>query len=274
MWRIKVALKNAFFSLPTSSKITLYRRLYHGKTPLFSALAEWYKCKFFSQQKELHDVFLDYSENSGVYDGRQLVDRLSTFDVVSFDIFDTLLFRRVEKPTDVFTLVEQRTGTAGFGRYRAECEWLARQKKHEKWGSWEVSFAEIYAQMTAYSAEQKNELQQAELCIEAEQLFANPVMKELAEGLTAHGVKLIVISDMYLDGETLSRFLRNCGFPLFSRIYVSSDEGVSKSEGVLFRRVFDSEHWEGKQIAHIGDNFDSDVRRPMGQGILGIHYIR
>lgn len=271
---IKDKLKNAFFSLPTQSKIELYRQLYLGKMPLVSGLWAWCRRKCAPQRNPLCDVFADYSERPGVYTAAQLIERLASFDEVSFDIFDTLLFRRVEKPTDVFFLVEQRLSVSGFGQYRAECERLARQKKHKKCGSWEVSFAEIYAQMTAYSAEQKKEFQQAELSIEAEQMFANPVMKELAESLTARGVKLIVISDMYLDGETLSQLLCNCGFPPFSRIYVSSKEGVSKSEGALFRRVFELEHWAGKQIAHIGDNFHSDVMMGKSRVSKAIHYLR
>lgn len=271
---VKDKLKSAFFSLPTQSKMKLYRRLYQGKAPLCLGLWEWCQWKCAPQRDTLHDVFVDYSEIPGVYTSAQLIDHLSSFDEVSFDIFDTLLFRRVEKPADVFSLVEQRLSVPGFAQYRVECEWHARQEKHRKCGSWEVSFAEIYAQMTAYSTEQRTQRQQVELTVEQEQLVANPVMKELAEGLTARGVRLIAISDMYLDGETLTRLLKGCGYPPFERVYSSSEEGVSKSEGALFRRVCEREHWQGKQIAHIGDNFHSDVMMGTAHVRKAIHYLR
>lgn len=274
MSRLKERLRAAFFSLPNQSKIKLYRRLYQGKTPLLSGGWAWLQWKCRPQEKDTHDIFLDYSETPGVYTPQQLIERLATFDVVSFDIFDTLLFRRVNKPTDVFSLVEQRLSVPGFAQYRAESEWRARQEKHEKGGSWEVTFSEIYAQMSKYSAAQRTQLQQAELSIENEQLYPNPVMQQLVEELLAKGIAVFAISDMYFGQETLTQLLLHCGFPPFSRIYVSSEEGVSKSEGTLFKRVEELERWKRKRVAHIGDNFYSDVLRANENGIHGIHYLK
>jgi HAD superfamily hydrolase (TIGR01549 family) len=274
MLKIKSKLKDTFFLLPNQSKIKLYRRLYQGKTPLFSGLWEWCIWKCQPHREEPHDVFLDYSQTQGIYTVEKLIERMSFMDGVSFDIFDTLLFRRVKKPIDVFSQMEQRVGIPGFAAYRVESERKARQKKQEERGSMEVTLSEIYAQMTAYPVEQCLSMQQTELFIEKEQLFANPVMKELVEGLTARNIPLIAISDMYLDQETISQLLRSCGYPPFKRIYVSSEEGVSKSEGELFRRVRELEHWEGKHIAHIGDNFHSDVRMGKNWVEKTIHYLR
>lgn len=274
MSRIKGKLKNAFFSLPNRSKIKLYRRLYQGRTPLFSGPWEWCRWKCSPQSEEIHDVFLDYSESEGVYTVEQLTKRLSDLDGVSFDIFDTLLFRQVKKPTDVFTLVEQNTGVSGFSVHREQAEQRAREEQHRTGGGWEVTLHEIYAQMTAYSPEQRERFRQAELSAESDQLTANPLMKRLVEGLNELGIPLVVISDMYLDGNTLTTLLETCGFPPFKRLYVSSEERVGKSDGELFQRVRELEHWEGKEIAHIGDNFYSDVMMAKAHDILGIHYIQ
>lgn len=274
MSKIKIGLKNAISSLPNRSKIKLYWRRYHEKMSLLSGLWEWIQWKCQPQKEDIHDAFLDYSEGQDICTVEQLIEMLSDFDVVSFDIFDTLLFRQVANPTDVFSLMEQRMGLSGFASYRKKAESEARQAQHEKNGSWEVSFPQIYERMTKYSREQRTELQKLELFLEKEQLFANPVMRQAVEGLYSKGITLLAISDMYLDSDTLSQLLQGCGFPVFQKIYVSSEAGVSKSDGRIFQRVSQLEHWQGKRIAHIGDNFYSDVRSPTEQGIMGIHYIR
>ena len=43
-------------------------------------------------------------------------------EVISFDVFDTLVMRRVLYFEDVFSLVEQRSGVAGFRKYRIQAE--------------------------------------------------------------------------------------------------------------------------------------------------------
>ena len=48
----------------------------------------------------------------------QLVQRLVPFDVVSFDVFDTLLLRAVERPQDAFALLGAKLGYPHFARLR------------------------------------------------------------------------------------------------------------------------------------------------------------
>ena len=74
--------------------------------------------------------------------------------VLSVDVFDTLLWRRVPKPTDVFLLVARRLadrdGLAGhvdprgFARLRLLAEAEARRRQRDLDGSVEVGLAEIY----------------------------------------------------------------------------------------------------------------------------------
>lgn len=39
----------------------------------------------------------------------RIINQIKDYDIVSFDIFDTLLKRNVEKPTDVFKYIEKNT---------------------------------------------------------------------------------------------------------------------------------------------------------------------
>lgn len=58
-----------------------------------------------------------------------LVQRLARFQAVSFDVFDTLLLRQVERPQEAFALVGAKLGYPDFQRLRVEAECRARDKK-------------------------------------------------------------------------------------------------------------------------------------------------
>lgn len=274
MSKIKARMKQSFFQLPTMWKVRLYRRLYQGETPLFTGIWAWLRSKLEKEEDNPHHFFVDYENPEGIYTAETILEVLSRFDVVCFDVFDTLLFRKVKKPTDVFVLMEQRLGISGLAHAREQAEWEARQEKCQKTGCWEITFAEIYEKMPQFTVEQRQKIQETEWRIETEQLMANPVMMQVVKGLLSMGISLVVISDMYLDGRTLSQLLQGCGYPVFQRLYVSSEHGGSKSDGKLFQYVREREQWEGKCIAHIGDNFHSDVKAAKEYGILGIHYIK
>ena len=61
-----------------------------------------------------------------------LVQRLARFQAVSFDVFDTLLLRQVERPQEAFALVGAKLGYPDFQRLRVEAECRARDKKRRR----------------------------------------------------------------------------------------------------------------------------------------------
>ena len=74
----------------------------------------------------------------------QLVQTLSAFDLISFDIFDTALFRKVEKPSDVFRIMALEMKQEDFVNIRKLGEEKARQEKDNYYFTREVTLAEIY----------------------------------------------------------------------------------------------------------------------------------
>ena len=60
----------------------------------------------------------------------ELAQKLSGYDVISFDIFDTLIFRNVEKPTDVFYFIGQALGYPNYKKLRRDAEKQSRELKH------------------------------------------------------------------------------------------------------------------------------------------------
>ena len=53
-------------------------------------------------------------------DNKSIIEAISEYQYVSFDIFDTLLIRSVLKPEDIFTKIDEdhKFGTLNFKEYR------------------------------------------------------------------------------------------------------------------------------------------------------------
>ena len=51
-----------------------------------------------------------------------IVDEIASHDVISFDIFDTLILRPFVMPRDLWVYIESYYGFAGFYQSRARCD--------------------------------------------------------------------------------------------------------------------------------------------------------
>ena len=61
----------------------------------------------------------------------RLTELLSGYDVISFDLFDTLITRPFDTPQELFSLVGEQLGVADFKKKRIEAEIRARQKRFQ-----------------------------------------------------------------------------------------------------------------------------------------------
>lgn len=200
-------------------------------------------------------------------------EKLLCFDVVSFDIFDTLIFRPFSEPTELFFLVGQRLGYMDFRRLRIEAERQARIRKAKKCGSYEVEFAEIWTQLEQMTGIDAKDGMQAEVAAELELCYANPYMQRVFRILQDAGKRIVLTTDMYLTEEVLQSILKKCGYEGYEKLFVSCEEQVSKGNGGLFERVKQYAGAEGWQrLAHVGDNPDSDVKMAQSHGFTAFLY--
>lgn len=70
--------------------------------------------------------------------------KLMAFDVISMDVFDTLLFRPFSEPADLFYLVGMELCYPDFRQIRIDAEEQARKNKQRETGTREVTFQEIW----------------------------------------------------------------------------------------------------------------------------------
>lgn len=208
------------------------------------------------------------SESAFSTDPKLLIDKLLQADVISFDVFDTLLFRPLQAPIDLFFELAHRLRYPGLKQLRIEAEALARRKKG---GNAEVTLKEIWFELERISGISATEGMETEFQIEMEFCRANPYFLQVIPHLRDQGVTMILCSDMYLDSEKILQLLHHCGFYGFHRCFVSCDYGVSKSTGALFDKIKQS-YGENRKYIHFGDNPISDVKMAQKKGFEAIHY--
>lgn len=190
-------------------------------------------------------------------------------DLICFDVFDTLITRRVLHPVDVFRLVEEMMPDRlslcfDFQEQRIHAEQTAYAKSRNG----QATLKEIYTILAGnlgLTPEQEAELMNLEL--EAEQLLVIPRtdVRELVLELRRNGKQLLLVSDMYLPSERLRQLLKTCDYPEDLPILVSCEEGKSKGDGSLWKAIVQS--YTGKRIMHIGDNLHSDYQNAVVAGV-------
>lgn len=181
---------------------------------------------------------------------------LLSFDIISFDIFDTLILRPFSAPTDVFHMLGEQFGIMDFKNIRIWAESDARIKHNDKFGNMEVNLSEIWDNLEKDAGLSSEEGQKAEILLEEKLCYANPYMKKLWDVLIANGKTIVIVSDMYLPKDVLERILKSNGFTGYDRLYLSNEYGKSKADGTLFKCV--RADFPGKRLIHIGDNPVSD----------------
>lgn len=195
---------------------------------------------------------------------------LLTYDIISFDIFDTLVLRPFATPQDLFYIVGERLNFNGFNNsfygLRRLAEKEARDIVQINRGHREVNIYDIYEQLSKYTDIEVEEGVKNELAVEEDYCFANPYMLRVFNILKEQGKKIVFVSDMYFPEILLERILRKCGYVGYDKIYVSCDYGASKARGELYKIVLEKVGMKRKFV-HIGDNRISDIKRAQECGI-------
>lgn len=204
-------------------------------------------------------------------DTKKFAEFLAQYDIISFDIFDTLIFREVNKPDDLFYLLEEKNGVSNFHSKRVLAEKNARRNSGKRNG--EIDIFDIYRELSQTELIDINEKAREEMQLDASICYGNPVMSELYHILRGKGCRLIAVSDMYIPGSHLREMLSRVGYPEFEYVFVSCDCGAGKGNGALQRYV-QSKMGEDVRIIHIGDNYSSDVHGSKMAGWEAVWYCK
>jgi FMN phosphatase YigB (HAD superfamily) len=205
--------------------------------------------------------------------------------VVSLDVFDTVLWRRVPRPADVFGILGARLRADGrlpywvtdatFRRMRIDAERKSRSSRNGL-GS-EVSLFDIWQAMprNLFTGSRLEELVAAEVELEREFTVVDLDIAEIIQLARQHGMPVILVSDTYFTQPQLAYLLDRpeLGALANVRIFRSQQYGQDKSSG-LFESVLNEIGCCPEQVVHIGDNERADVTTPGELGIRTVHYRR
>ena len=187
-------------------------------------------------------------------------------DLVSFDVFDTLISRVCVTPKDTFRYIERRNSWKGFCSNRMAAEMNAAKKSRN--GGVHATLTSIYRDPNL-----------SDYCdigpaveIEAEKLFVYPNIriKGMLDICKKKGKRVIAVSDMYLSSKEIKSLLKHCGIEL-DQVYSSADyasELSTKHNGVLYKKVCDAENIAFDQMCHIGVNYISDIANASSKGVM------
>ncbi|KPC50099.1 hypothetical protein WG78_18570 [Amantichitinum ursilacus] len=174
------------------------------------------------------------------------------------------------EPEVVFDLVGLQHGIADFRRIRQQAQGVAFQRMLAS-GRKEITLADIYdgMQIPGYN---RDELFASELAFERALTRPSAAACALFQYAVAAGKRVVVISDMYLPGDFIAALCKDFGLQP-ERVFVSSDSNATKRDtGELYLQVATTLGVETGDIAHIGDNYISDVQRAQSRGLTGVHY--
>lgn len=204
----------------------------------------------------------------------EMKSRLDAYDIITFDVFDTLVTRCVLRPVDLFSLVEAAAKQKGllsgsFSQDRRQAEQLA----YEKYGE-SANFRQIYQVLQdryCYTRAACEALMELEFDTEKQVVVPRRAVRDLFRYLLGKGKRILLCSDMYLSSQQIQQLLVCCGYPEGLEIWVSCERGGTKSSGVLWDKLFASLP-PGKSVVHVGDNPDADYRklRQMGRDAVPI----
>ena len=113
----------------------------------------------------------------------QLITQIKKYQIITFDVFDTLITRDVYEPQDVFYFVEKRYNNL----YHCNCDFMtkrinAEKNARKKYTYTEINLYEIYEELKRdFPEDICRRLQQMEINAEIAICCANPEMNSCYE---------------------------------------------------------------------------------------------
>jgi FMN phosphatase YigB (HAD superfamily) len=195
--------------------------------------------------------------------------------VIAFDVFDTLLSRPLLDPEATKEIVAQRAAKSLGGpyrEYRVRAEAVARQQAGR-----DVGLDGIYAEFAKQSGltqQESDSLRTLEEEVEWHSVSPRADGVSLLEAARRTGKRVILVSDMFLPKDFFEALLKEHGIVAWDALYLSSDVGLRKDTGELYRHILDREGVLPGQMLMVGDNERVDVQIPVDMRMPTYHVLR
>jgi predicted HAD superfamily hydrolase len=226
-----------------------------------------------------------YSLKKFIQEGRRLASGCQT---VSFDLFDTLLVRRIHDP-DIVKLPVARYISSRARQVGIESSWQTVQKLRDRVEQqqraetaktfddheacypvfMEKTLREIFRQH--YQDSLLEDVTRYELEMESSMLVPRAMLRDWLIELHGQGKQILILSDIYLPSEHLKILVERAGLMDFTEDVISSaDSFLAKASGKAFPLVKERYGLDTSSWLHVGDNPISDGVRPSEFGLQAI----
>lgn len=192
----------------------------------------------------------------------EIIENLIAHKTVSFDIFDTLVTRKIYNPDFIKDLVEKKLNTKykininNFKNIRNQAEYNIRLRNDFKG---DATIDEIYTEIkniTNLTDEQIKFAEETEKELEIMYCIPRKDVLCIYNKLKKSRIKINLVSDMYLDRNTICKILNNCGYYDWNDLYLSSEIKKRKDNNTMWTYYFKNE----VDSIHVGDNEKSDIQ--------------
>ncbi|MEM7194116.1 MAG: HAD family hydrolase [Pseudomonadota bacterium] len=225
------------------------------------------------------------SQSALIEAGNRMVEQV---DVVSFDLFDTLVVRRIHNPDlvklPVARYIAKKAATVNrvwtwnqVQLLRDECERKNRAQSAEQYPDAEAHYPtfmrETLKQVFAdhYSEAWLEDVTSFELKTENTMLVPRARLLEWLKSLKSAGKTILVISDMYLPAEHLRVLLQHAGILKYvDEVRSSADSCRAKASGAGYDLIADELGLDRNRWLHVGDNAISDGFRAIEKGLQAL----
>lgn len=213
---------------------------------------------------EKKNVVYDFKNVTGITKA-EFMRRLENSEVISVDLFDTLIMRRTLFATDVIELTDEKLKEQGIVIEKF-CD---RRLESEKYLSQQTAstLVKIYEYMLEkYDIQNVTAQQLAELewKLDYELVVPRREICEAAAQAYEGGKAVYIVSDTYYTKQQLVQLLDKCKITKYTQVLASCEYRTGKTQQlfeVLKKRL------DGKSCIHIGDDDIADIQSARKYGI-------
>ena len=179
------------------------------------------------------------------------------YDVISFDLFDTLINRNCSKPRDLIDFLSNNIELEKIKNF-SELRLISQSNLEKNGKSYNINDIYNFLNKKLKLPESKlNLLIQNEINLEKNFSAINNSIKKIYELCKRKKKEIYILSDFHFSKKDLKTILDLHGIVGYKEIISSCDYGHFKSEGKLFKILKNKN--QNKSIIHIGDNINSDI---------------
>ena len=195
----------------------------------------------------------------------ELYRKIARAEVVSFDLFDTLIMREVLSSADIVGLTEAVLREKGVDIDDFTALRLGAEKQLSKYTA--PTLEELYADMKKSMPEvpfSASELARLEWETDYKTIVPRQAVCDIFDYCIGQGKRVYIVTDTYYSQERIKAILEKCNISGYTGIYVSCEYGTGKRQR-LFDRLKETEG--ERKYLHIGDDEAADIEMASRTGM-------